>query len=180
MSADGIWATTVALGRNVEEGQGTNAFLVESSLDLDHQNLFFGRAEWTQKAGHDLDLDHALEDEAFSVGQLSLGYVRQFGPVASLLPGIGVQGSVSFLPDDLEPYYGETNPLGFTIFASLHPAPMQMEMPMGSLPSPMQGHEGMQPGQPEAQPADHAATGHAMVGTRRPGTRDCGMGRCPR
>lgn len=144
LSGGGIWATTAAFGRNVEEGTGTNALLLESSLDLHHRNQFFGRAEWTEKAGHDLDLAHELEDEAFSVAQLSLGYVRQFGPVASLLPGIGVRGSVSFLPDDLEPYYGETSPVGFTIFASLHPAPMRMEMHAPAAPMPMRGHEGMQ------------------------------------
>lgn len=188
LSAGGVWATTAAFGRNVEEGQGTNALLVESSLDLGQRNQFFGRAEWTEKAGHDLDLEHALEDEVFSVGQLSLGYVRQFGPVASLLPGIGVQGSVSFLPDDLEPYYGETNPLGFTIFASLHPAPMRMEMPMEMpmepLPAPMKGHEGMQhdtmqPGQPGAQPMDHAAMGHAMPGDTAAGQAGVQLGETP-
>lgn len=142
--AGGIWATTAALGRNVEEGTGTNALLIETSLAPDTRNQFFGRAEWTEKAGHDLDLAHELEDEVFSVAQLSLGYVRQFGPVASLLPGIGVQGSVSFLPEDLEPYYGERNPLGFTVFASLHPAPMRMEMPVPVAPMSMQGHASME------------------------------------
>src|SRR5690606_38169184 len=85
------------------------------------------------------------------------------------MPGIGVQGSVSFLPEDLEPYYGETNPLGFTIFASLHPVPMPMGMPMGPAPVPMQGHEGMQhdtmqAGEPGTPPMDHAAMGHEVPG----------------
>lgn len=140
----GTWAMTAALGRNEEEGTGTNAILLESSLSLTERDQFFGRAEWTEKAGHDLDLDHALEDDVFSVGQLSLGYVRQFGQMAGLIPGIGVQGSVSVLPDALESYYGERHPLGFTIFASLHPAPMLMERPLRPAPAPMEGHEGMQ------------------------------------
>lgn len=143
----GLWATTAAFGRNLEQGAGTNALLMESSLDLKQRNQFFARAEWTEKAGHDLDLEHELEEEVFSVGQVSVGYVRQFGPLGSMLPGIGVQGSVSFLPGDLEPYYGGTNPLGFTVFASLHPAPMRMEMempmPMPVAPPSMEGHEGM-------------------------------------
>jgi hypothetical protein len=147
LSGGGTWATTAALGRNVEEEEGTSALLLESSVGLGERNQLFGRAEWTQKAGHDLALDHALEDEVYSVGQLSLGYVRQFGPVAGLLPGIGVRGSVSLLPDDLEPYYGETMPLGFTLFASLHPAAMRMGTsmapPPAPMPMPMPGHEGM-------------------------------------
>src|SRR5690606_36479558 len=125
------------------------------------------RAEWTEKAGHDLDLDHALEEGVFSVGQLSLGYVRQFAPVAGLMPGLGMHGSVSFLPEDHDPYYGETNPIGLTIFASLHPAPMPMGMSMGPAPVPMQGlegmqHETMQPGEPNTQPMDHGAMGHEV------------------
>ncbi len=126
LAAGGNWATMVALGRNVEEGLGTNAALLESSVTLGARNQIFGRAEWTGKAGHDLNLAHELEDEVFSVGQLSLGYVRQFGPFANLLPGIGANGSVSFLPSDLEPYYGAASPMGLTIFVSLRPAAMRM------------------------------------------------------
>lgn len=141
----GIWATTAAFGRNVEQGTGTNAFLVESSLDLNQRNHFFGRVEWTEKPGHDLDLGDELEEEVFFVGQISLGYVRQFGRVGAMMPGIGVQGSVGFLPDDLEPVYGETSPPGFTIFASLRPAPMRMsQMSSPVAPPTMEEHEGMQ------------------------------------
>lgn len=184
VSGGGTWATTAAFGRNEEEGTGTNAALIESSVSLTEHDQFFGRAEWTEKAGHDLDLDHALEEEVFSVGQLSLGYVRQFGSVSGLMPGIGVQGSVSFLPEDLEPSYGENNPLGFTIFASLHPAPMPMGMPMGPAPVPMQGHEGMQhdtmqAGEPGAPPMDHAAMGHEVPGATAAGQAGMHHGEMP-
>ncbi|HET7275872.1 MAG TPA: hypothetical protein VFI91_11960 [Longimicrobiaceae bacterium] len=135
LAGGGIWATTAALGRNVEEGTGTNALLLESSLNLNNRNIFFGRAEWTEKPGHDLALeDHALEEEVFSVGTVALGYTRQFGPFGSWLPGIGARASVSLLPEDLEPFYGERYPMGFTIFASFRPAPMRMGHGMGSMP----------------------------------------------
>src|SRR5690606_5214312 len=71
--ADGVWAPSAAAGGNVEEGEGTNALLVESTLQRGG-NVLFARAEWTEKVGHDLALDHALEDDVFSVAQLSAGY----------------------------------------------------------------------------------------------------------
>lgn len=119
----GSWAGTAALGHNVEQGEGTSAFFLESSMDLAHRHVIFSRSEWAQKAGHDLGLDHALEDELFSVGQLSVGYARQLGALGGWVPGVGVQASASFLPAELESYYGTRRPTGFTLFASLHPAP---------------------------------------------------------
>ena len=67
---------------------------------------------------------------------------------SGLMGGVGVQGSVSFLPADLEPYYGDRNPLGFSIFASLRPAAMSRgdrampgPTPTTAPPSDHEGHE---------------------------------------
>lgn len=144
LPSGGTWATTAMLGRNIEEGQGTTAALLESSLKLGQSDIFFGRAEWAEKAGHDLALEHALEEEIFSVATLSAGYVRQFGPVGGWLPGLGVQPAVNFVPAALEPFYGERRPIGLTVFGSLRPARTEMmhERPMHApaAPAPHAGH----------------------------------------
>lgn len=123
----GNWATTLAVGRNVHEGEGTDAALLETSYDAHGTNLFFGRAEWAQKTGHDLALEtEALNERVFGVGQLMAGYVRQFRPVRGWRPGVGGRVSVNLIPDGLKSFYGRSNPPGIAVFVSLRPAPMEM------------------------------------------------------
>jgi hypothetical protein len=143
----GVWASTLAWGRNVEEGNGTNALLAESSLDVGG-NVFFGRAEWVEKTGHDLVLPHEFEEKRFGVSQVMGGYMRQLAPVAGWVPGIGGRVSVSLVPSELEPFYGERAPVGFAVWLNLRPAAMGMGgMDRGghTMP-PMQGDmDGMHP-----------------------------------
>jgi hypothetical protein len=132
-----MWSNTLAFGRNEEAGTGSNALLAESNLELG-QNVFFGRAEWVQKTGHDLVLPGELEHERFGVSQLMGGYMRQLPAVAGWVPGIGGRVSVSLVPSELEPFYGERAPVGFALWVNLRPASMRMmgmkhddqEMPM--------------------------------------------------
>jgi hypothetical protein len=123
----GIWANTIAWGRNREDGHSTDAVLVETNLNLRERNVIFARAELARKSGEDLavdDEDPALADEFFTVGSVSLGYVRQLSPMGSLMPGIGVRASVSFLPGGLDPFYGSRAPFGFAVFTSFRPRAM--------------------------------------------------------
>jgi hypothetical protein len=136
---DGTWASTAMLGRNEEQGRSTNAVLLESSLELEQRDIIFARAEWAEKTGHDLALEHAVEETIFTVGTLSAGYVRQLGPLHGWLPGLGVQASVNFVPTSLEPYYGERHPMGITLFASLRPARMRMGHESSMPPMPADG-----------------------------------------
>lgn len=142
----GYLASTLAWGRNDEDGAShpTDGFLLESALDLKERNVFFGRFEVVEKTGEDLVLeDPELEEEVFTVGKLSLGFMRQFGPFGSLLPALGASLSVSFVGDDLEPFYGETTPLGFAVFGNLKPARMAMHAahPEPAPAPPPPGHE---------------------------------------
>ncbi|HEX7051808.1 MAG TPA: hypothetical protein VF188_16500 [Longimicrobiales bacterium] len=131
----GIWASTVAVGRNIEEGEGTGALLVETSVMPDSKNIVFGRGEVVGKTGDDLALDvAALEDEVFTVGKLAVGYVRQFGPFADLVPGLGASVALSFVGDALEAFYGERLAVGWSIFLSVHPAAMAMAEPTAPAP----------------------------------------------
>lgn len=131
----GYWANTLAWGRNDEDGapHETDALLLESALNIGEKHVFFGRGELVEKTGEDLDLeDAALHEEVFTVGKLSLGYMRQFGPFRSLIPALGASLSVSFVGDDLRPFYGKTTPFGFSIFANLKLRPMEMQDSHGS------------------------------------------------
>jgi hypothetical protein len=130
------WSATAAIGRSVEEGDGTNALLLESSLNLRERHTFFGRAEWAEKAGHDLGLESAaLEAETFSLGAVALGYTFHLPAVRGWLPGVGARGSVNFLPSSLEEPYGSRVPMGFTVFLNLRPAETTM---MGGMSMPME------------------------------------------
>lgn len=136
----GVWAGTLAWGHNVEEGRGTNALLAESTLDLE-KNVFFGRAEWVQKTGHDLVLPHEFEEERFGVSQVTGGYMRQFTPVVGWVPGIGGRVSVSLVPSELKPFYGERAPVGFAVWLNVRPAAMRMGMGQGGREmAPMPAH----------------------------------------
>ncbi|MBX6362856.1 MAG: hypothetical protein IRZ00_03225 [Gemmatimonadetes bacterium] len=133
------WATTLVWGLDRAHGLATNSLLLESSAGLDARNVVFGRAEWVQKSGDDLALPEelGLGGRVFPVGKVFLGYVRQF-PGRGLLPGIGAQVDLSFVPSDLERFYGSTTSAGVAVFASLRPAPMAMghEAAMHPMPAP--------------------------------------------
>ena len=136
----GLWATTAAVGRAIEDDSGTNAVLLESALNLRERHTFFGRAEWAQKMGHDLGLESAaLKDRTFDVAAVALGYTLHLPAFHQWLPGIGARGSISFVPEDLEPAYGAPTPVGFAVFVTLRPAEAVMDM---SMPMPMMGSSG--------------------------------------
>ena len=144
LAMQGTWASTAAWGRNVEEDHSTNAFLVETNLNLAERNVFFVRAEAAEKTGEDLVLeDPALSERIFTVSTVGGGYVRQFGPFGSLVASLGARAAVSFVPSDLESFYGFRFPTGFAVFVNLRPRPMSMDE-MGG----MQHREQMRHGGP--------------------------------
>jgi len=126
MRAKGLWASTAAFGLN-REGQedATSSLLLETALDLDGRNVIFGRGELVQKTGHDLVLTPDLEEERFWLGALALGYVRNLGEFGSWMPGVGVRGSVNFVPEALRGFYGTRTPVGGMVYLRLALAPMR-------------------------------------------------------
>jgi len=124
----GLWATTAVFGRNAEgEHGGSNSYLLETNLDLDGRNVVFGRAEYIQKKGHDLGLPEPLEEETFGVAALALGYLRNFGPLGPLLPGVGVRAAVNLVPEGIESTYGSRTPVGGMVYLRLSAAPMHSD-----------------------------------------------------
>jgi hypothetical protein len=117
-----IWATTVAWGRNAEDGgHATNALLVETNLTKRDRDTWFGRFEVAGKTAHDLALEHD-EGEIFTVAKLQGGYTRYFQPRAGFAAGIGAALSFGIVPDSLADVYGRRVNTGLALFATLRPA----------------------------------------------------------
>jgi hypothetical protein len=117
---EGNWATTAVFGENWPQGEPmTYAALVESNLELDRHHTLFGRAEFARKTGHDLDLGEPRDETRYSTAQTTLGYVYDFAPVWSVVPGLGAAFTVDYLDHDLERFYGQRVGYGFMVFARL-------------------------------------------------------------
>ena len=117
-----IWASTVGLGRNTEEGQSTTFFLAETNVTFDEQDSWFGRLEIGGKAAHDLGVHDS--DDVFTIGKVQAGYVRYFDSWYSMKPGIGATLAMSLVPTGLEPLYGSRATFGLGLFLTLRPADM--------------------------------------------------------
>jgi hypothetical protein len=117
-------ATLVAFGLNHADRTQVAA-LAESTVDLDRANVIFARLEYVQKSGHDLVLDPPLDAGLYDVTSVVLGYLRNFGPIAQVLPGVGLRASGNYLPAPLGPAYGNRRfPVGAMLYVRLLPAPM--------------------------------------------------------
>jgi hypothetical protein len=114
----GNWQTTLAWGRNRNDpGLTLDAFLLESSWTFAVRHSVLGRVEVAEKDELFLE-DDPLHGLAFRVTHGGLGYLydADLGGHAAL--GVGVYGTLSLVPDDLEPSYG-SDPLSGTVFARL-------------------------------------------------------------
>lgn len=120
-----VWATTAAWGRNREHGDATDAWLLESNLELPAGHGVFGRVERVEKTGHDLALPAPrLDEEVFAVAALTVGYTHEWATASAWRLGAGASLTVNRVPAELERFYGDTHPLGWGIFASVRPAAM--------------------------------------------------------
>jgi YHS domain-containing protein len=117
---DGIWATTVAWGRNAETDHATNALLIETNLTVDDRNTWFGRVEAAGKTAHDLDV--TTVSEAFTVAKLQGGYTRYLQARRGFTPGLGATLSAGIVPKELEAAYGRRVNAGAGVFVTLRPA----------------------------------------------------------
>src|SRR2546429_3097732 len=120
----GTWSSALIYGANDQIGPGplASSVVLESTLDLDRRNAFFGRAEYVQKSAAELVIPSVPPTTEYHVGALALGYQRTVGAVAGLAAGVGVRGSVNFVPLSLNAVYGSRTPVGAAIFLQLRPA----------------------------------------------------------
>lgn len=129
LARQGSWDSTIAWGRNREEGESTDAFLVETNGNLAERDFLYGRAEVVRKTGEDLVLPEELEHETFTVGKLGAGYVRQFGSIGGFAVGAGIGATLAIVPEDLESSYGSRAPAGLQLFLRVRPRPMEAHAP---------------------------------------------------
>lgn len=138
IGSDGQWSTALVWGANRlgDKPTWTNAALVESEAILDSWNTVFGRAELAQKSAEDLVLPTSsfAPDRLFSVGNASLGYIRELGRGHGVTVGLGVQGTVNFVSSELESFYGSRMPLGGLVFLRLRSFHVRSSMAAMSMP----------------------------------------------
>jgi hypothetical protein len=120
---DTTWASTVGWGRNEENGEATNAIMFETSITMRDRDAVYGRAEWAQKSGHDLDVP--LHDR-FGVAKVQGGYTRYLRPWHGLAPGFGAAASLGIVPRSLEAFYGSRFNPGVAAYFTVRPARRMM------------------------------------------------------
>jgi hypothetical protein len=98
----GRWSTTAAWGRKSSGNESFDAFHVESALSLRNWTLF-GRAERTEN--DELAQAGGHHGQAFTVGKVSLGAIRDFRVARNFKLGLGALYAVNFVPEALEPLY---------------------------------------------------------------------------
>src|SRR5438874_7480839 len=119
----GTWSGALIYGANAQIGTGrlASSVLVESTLDLDGTNSLFGRVEYVRKSAEELVIPSVPATTQYDVGALALGYLRTVGSVAGLAAGVGMRGSVNFVPSSWSAVYGSRTPAGVAIYLRLQP-----------------------------------------------------------
>ncbi len=132
LRANGIWATTLALGRvraggipsaDVPEVKSV-AVLLESSVSLSTRHTVFGRGELGRIPAHHLHLPSSASSLALS--KVQLGYVRHLPAMKGLQPGLGATVSFTVVPSALSQAYALRGAPNFGLFLSLQAARHQM------------------------------------------------------
>ena len=95
--------------------------IAESNLQLDARNSVFGRVEYVRKSGEELSLPDPLSGDEFDIGNLSLGYIREFAGYRGATLGLGARGAINLVPVDLKDAYGSRTPLGLAVFLRVRP-----------------------------------------------------------
>jgi len=124
LTADSVWASTLAWGRNTEMGESTSILLIETNLTSRERHTWFGRFEVGNKPADDLDI-HGSSD-VLTVAKLQAGFARYFDSWRGLKPGLGGSVSAGFVPRSLEAAYGNRANLGVALFITIRPAVHQM------------------------------------------------------
>ena len=127
LGQQGEWASALVYGANkhVEPSSVTgpweHSIMAESNLQLDGKNTVFGRLEYVRKSGDELVLSGPLATEEFDIGNLSLGYIREFAGYRGATFGIGARGAINLIPGALESVYRGRTPVGVAVFVRVRP-----------------------------------------------------------
>jgi hypothetical protein len=118
---NGQLATTILWGANRRSGKTTHSALIETQAVLDLRNTLYGRLERVQKTAEDLVIGSVTPDTRFTVTALSGGYVREVVRTAGATLGVGLQGTLNVVPQQLEAVYGSRTPVGGMVFVRVRP-----------------------------------------------------------
>ncbi|MDD5020407.1 MAG: hypothetical protein PHH75_06070 [Candidatus Omnitrophica bacterium] len=111
----GNWQTTLAWGRNRKfPGKATDAFLLESAINVHRAHTFFGRAECVEK-DELFEQGDPLAGRAYTVMKVGGGYIYDFFEWENIDFGLGGEINVSFVPKELDGVYGR-RPVSFLVF----------------------------------------------------------------
>jgi hypothetical protein len=121
-----LWASTLAWGRNAEEGLATNFVLAETNVTFDEQDAWYGRLEIGRKSAHDLDILGVEADRLFTLSKVQAGYTRYLDSWKGLKPGVGGTITMSLVPSALDAVYGNRASFGIGVYVTLRPAAMPM------------------------------------------------------
>ncbi len=123
-SASALWArdlapdwhaaATLAWGRKSSQGHNDDAIAAEGSLRHAGWTIF-GRGEWIENR----ELLGLVDSQAYKVGKVSVGAVRDFRVADHLSLGAGGLFSINFVPGALAPLYGSHEPTGAMAFVRL-------------------------------------------------------------
>ena len=118
------WSSALIYGANAQIGTDrlASSVLLESTVDLDGTNALFGRAEYVEKTAEDLVIPAASPTTQYDISALALGYMHGLGTKAGLAIGVGMRGSVNFVPASLAAVYGSRTPAGFAVYVRLRPS----------------------------------------------------------
>jgi hypothetical protein len=128
LGRQGEWASALVYGANkhVEQSRAKrpweHSVMAEANLQLDAANSMFSRVEYVRKSGEELSLPDRLSGEVFDIGNLSLGYIREFARYRGATLGIGARWAINLVPGALEGVYGSQTPVGLAVFLRVRPA----------------------------------------------------------
>jgi hypothetical protein len=112
------WSTTLAWGGRRSTGDAAlNAYALESSLRPNDSWTVFARVE--QEKNNELLTIGPLQGNAYDVGKTSVGVIRDFRLTEHFKIGAGALYAVNFVPGNLAPLYGRTDPHGAMAFLRL-------------------------------------------------------------
>jgi hypothetical protein len=115
----GRWEGTVAWGHTRNRpGHDLDAFTAEAAASFGERHTVFARAERVEKDELFLEPDPRA-GQVFDVGELTAGYRNDFWHPARITAGVGVAGTLSFVPGDLHSAYGD---LPASVLLFLHAA----------------------------------------------------------
>jgi hypothetical protein len=123
----GEWASGIIYGGNKHSHRRglENSIGLETNIQMDHRNTVFARLTYVRKSAEDLVITGAAPDTGFDLSSLVLGYLREVLTLSEATLGLGVRGSLNFVPAALERTYGTRIPAGAVMYARFRPRSMQ-------------------------------------------------------